>query len=215
MRMLICSGLVCAGLALPSTLASAEERIGSIFNVPIGTCHPTNFLIGILNKVFFTGTTTEHQALSSLPKDFSDIAAQNHALAAAFDLAFQPPENPGALRVAATSVRNINTALTKLKSDIGLVDPNWVNDTNNSSVWRAADEAALEKANFVHGELEVYLSNGPDKITKDQAAKISKDLRDQAERMEKMSTTILVALQNSPATGASQPIPIEDCSKEN
>jgi len=212
MKMLACSSLVCVSLALSSSAYSAEGT--AIFGITIGTCHPSNLVRDVINRIFLSGPTTAHQALSSLPQDFSDIAAQNRALADALDSIFASSGDPRALSAAAGVVQRINGAVEKLKQDIKSVDPDWVNaNSTNSTVWGKADQEALEKSSFVQGELKLQLSNGT-LVTQEQAATLSKHLRDRADRMDKMSTEIRIALQGSPATGASQTIPRETCTSE-
>jgi hypothetical protein len=190
---------VFSALASPATIGGLRP-----------TCHASNLVRDLINRIFLSGPTTAHQALSSLPQDFSDIAAQNRALANALDFVFTSSGDPRTLRVAVGDVQSINGAVERLKQDIRSVDPAWVNA--NSTVWGEADEVALEKSQFVHGELEL-LSNGTT-VTQQQAATLSKHPRDQADRMEKMSTAIRIALLGSLATGASELIPREDCFSE-
>jgi hypothetical protein len=74
MKLLACSSLVCAGLALSSSAYSAQGI--AIFEISIGTCHFSNLVRNFINRIFLSGPTKAHQALASLPEDFSDIAAR-------------------------------------------------------------------------------------------------------------------------------------------
>ena len=207
MKMLAYSSLVCIGLALPSTAYPAE---GITFSIPVGTCHAVILIRNLINRVFLSGPPAAHQALSSLPEDFLRIAAANRSLAGSLDTAFIPPGSSAALQVAIDNAREIETAVNQLLKDIEAVDLNWV--SQNPTVWSNAEQASLDKANFVHGELQVFLSRGGTQmIDQRQAEKISKDLRVQAERMEKMANAIRTALVTSPAAGSSQQLQRDDC----
>lgn len=92
------------------------------------------------------------------PKIFSRIAAANRSLAGSLDTAFIPPGSSAALQVAIDNSREIETAVNQLRKDIEAVDLNWV--SQNPTVWSNAEQASLEKENFVHGELQVFLSRG-------------------------------------------------------
>jgi hypothetical protein len=207
MKVLAYSSLVCVGLALSSTAYPAEGI--TVFEIPVGTCHAANLMRDLINRIFLSGPPAAHQALSSLPEDFFRIAARNRSLAGSLDTAFIPPGSSAALQVVIDNVREIEKAVDQLRGDIEAVDPDWV--SHNSTVWSNAEQASLEKSNFVHGELHVFLSRGTQMIDQHQAETISKDLRDQAERMEKMGNAIRTALETSPAAGSSQQLQREDC----
>lgn len=117
------------------------------------------------------------------------------------------------MQLAATNVQGIEESVHRLRSDIDKVASNWIND--NLAVWNIAEQASLDKANFVNGELKVVLpSGGQATITQAQASQLSKDLRSQANRMEEMGNNIHAALATSPAAGAVAQLQLEPCGPE-
>ncbi len=210
---LAASGFFCLYL-IASPAAHSAEGVSIVGSVSLGTCHVVNLFRDLINR-YLNGPPASHKALSSLPQDFFRIAAWNRSFAASLDTAFIPPgtDDPGndaALRVARDNVEGIRGAVQKLRTDIEAVDSTWVNA--NAAVWTAAEKASFDKAIFANGELEVIGSSGSVKIDQAMAHRISKDLIDQADTMERMGNNIGAALASSNAPGASgPPLPTEAC----
>jgi len=209
MRKLVFNSLLCIGMALPP-MAHAAEGV-SLIEITVPICHATNLVRDLVNRVLLSGPPASHQALISLPADFFRIAAWNRSLAASLDTAFIAPGNPS-LRVAAANVQGIKNSVHQLRSHIEAVDRDWIN--RNLAVWSTAEQVSLDKANFVNGELQVFLSRGTETINQAQASQISKDLRDQADKMKETGNNIRAALQTSPDAGQSAQLQLEQCSPE-